>query len=97
MTNPRKPQLNGQPMKKKQANGLIFRIPEIKVLNSVVVSCERQTAREMAQLNKAALAEHWAKNFFSGNVESKSEEWTYRTGTLACIKGAVSFSFLIIS
>jgi hypothetical protein len=47
----------------------------------------------MAQLNKAALAEHWAKNFFSGNVESKSEEWTYRTGTLACIKGVVSFFF----
>lgn len=47
----------------------------------------------MAQLNKAALAEHWAKNFFSGNVESKSEEWTYRTGTLACIKGVVSFYF----
>jgi hypothetical protein len=36
---------------------------------------------------KAALAEQWAKNFFSGNVESRSEEWTYRTGTLACIKG----------
>jgi hypothetical protein len=42
------------------------------------------------QNNKAALAEQWAKNFFSGNVESKSEEWTYRTGTLACIKGTAT-------
>jgi hypothetical protein len=33
------------------------------------------------------LAEEWERKYFRGNLESRNESWTYRNGSVACMRG----------